>query len=539
VALVGCAVGAGVAATPVRAQTLDTAPEVAGAEDPAPESEPNPGAASRTSGWEAGDDADADPSAVPAAAVSANPVPRRRIHYVLERVVVRTDGRTRPAVVRQFVPLRPGDLLDVDDPRIEALRWRLLGTGWFREVNLSLERGSARGRVRLVVDLVERNTLVVERVTLGVSEGILRTGDMTADAVWYGGLQVAETNFLGAGITLGAAGVLSDPQQAVRLRAAVPWLLGSGYGLDGSVFVSNARDFFGSENVVVAGSRCLEPLPEDCPDDLDARNAVVLYRRYGISVGTGHDLGGYARFTLDWQGELVDAFRVPEAAAESRNGTVRAIDFGIRRGISRISSLQLGIVYDRRDDPALPSRGLLVRFRGDAGLAVLASDYDFVRLQVSVLHWVRLPWAHALRFGSFLGMVFGDAPFFYRFYASDLSDLIPSRALDLNLDRRPPPDLLGTAVRFMRMEDFGARVDVEYDWPLWRGDAGGFYAVQAYLNLGLYALLSWRDFRLAVPGFAPLSRIPVDATFDLGVRADTDFGVFSLGFSTVLGFVRP
>jgi hypothetical protein len=325
----------------------------------------------------------------------------------------------------------------------------------------------------------------------------------------------------------------------VRLRAADPSFLRSGYALAGTLFASNARDFFGSENVVVARSRCFEPLPEDCPDDVDARNAVVLYRRYGLSVGTGHDLGSYARFTLDWQGEVVDAFSVPEAAAESRNGSVRAIDFGIRRGTSKISSLQLGLAYDRRDDPAMPSRGLLVRFRGDAGLAVLASDYDFLRLQTSVLHWVRLPWAHSLRFGLFAGMVFGEAPFFYRFYASDLSDLIPSRTLDLNLDRRPPPDLLGTAVRFMRIEDFGARVDVEYDWPLWRGDAGGFYAVQAYLNLGLYALLSRRDFRVAVPGFAPLSRLPIDATFDLGLRADTDVGVFALGFSTVLGFVRP
>jgi len=53
--------------------------------------------------------------------------------------------------VRRFVPLEPGELLDVDDPAIEQIRFRLLGTGWFDDVKLRLRRGSARGRVVLGV----------------------------------------------------------------------------------------------------------------------------------------------------------------------------------------------------------------------------------------------------------------------------------------------------------------------------------------------------------------------------------------------------
>jgi len=461
-----------------------------------------------------------------------------RIRYFLERIVVRTDGTTRPGLVRRFVPLALGDVLDVDDPQIEAIRWRLLGTGWFREVRLSLERGSRRGWIKLVVELEERNTLVIQQLNAGVSEGILRSADMSADAVWYAGAQLAETNFLGTGITLGGAFLLSEPQQAVRLRFSDPNFLASGYTFAASGFFNNARDFFGSENVVIARAGCTTPDPMDCPDDFDARNAVVLYRRYGGSVGTGHDIGAYARYTLDWQGEVVDAFSVPTAASESRNGSARAIDFSIQRGFSFVSALQLGFVYDRRDDPALPTRGVIVQVRGDFGTQLLGSDYDFLRLQASVLHYVPLPWGHVLRFGAFAGVVLGRAPFFYKFYVSDLSDLIPSRALELNLDRRPPPDLFSTAIFFMRAEDFAARIDIEYSLPIYRGESG-LYAINAYVSAGLYALFSQRDIKLGVPGFQGVSRIPVDATFDIGVRADTDVGVFQLGFSNVIGFVQP
>lgn len=461
-----------------------------------------------------------------------------RIRYFLERVVVRTDGRTRPGLVRRFVPLDRGDVLDVDDPQIEAIRWRLLGTGWFRDVRLSLERGSRRGWIKLVVELEERNTLVIQQLYGGVSEGVLRSGDTSADAVWYAGAQLAETNFLGTGITLGGAFLLSDPQQAVRFRFSDPNFLASGYTFAASGFFNNARDFFGSENVAIARVGCTTPDPMDCPDDYDARNAVVLYRRYGGSLGTGHDIGAYARYTLDWQGEVVDAFSVPAAASESRNGSTRAIDFSIQRGFSFVSALQLGLVYDRRDDPALPTRGVIVQVRGDLGTQMLGSDYDFLRIQASFLHYVPLPWGHVLRFGAFVGVVFGRPPFFYKFYVSDLSDLIPSRALELNLDRRPPPDLFSTAIRFMRAEDLAARADVEYSLPLYRGGSG-LYALNAYGLVGVYTLFSQRDVRVGVPGFEGASRIPVDATFDVGLRADTDVGVFQLGFSNVIGFVQP
>ena len=63
-----------------------------------------------------------------------------------------------------------------NDPELELTRFRLLGTGFFRDVQLSLRRGTQRGYVVLVVDVVERNTLVVNDVWLGLSADVDPSG---------------------------------------------------------------------------------------------------------------------------------------------------------------------------------------------------------------------------------------------------------------------------------------------------------------------------------------------------------------------------
>ncbi|HEX4352593.1 MAG TPA: hypothetical protein VHZ95_06760, partial [Polyangiales bacterium] len=65
------------------------------------------------------------------------------IRYALESIRVK-GNRTRGEIIAGFVPFKPGEHFDVDDPALESVRWRLLGTGWFDDVKLSLSRGSRR-----------------------------------------------------------------------------------------------------------------------------------------------------------------------------------------------------------------------------------------------------------------------------------------------------------------------------------------------------------------------------------------------------------
>jgi hypothetical protein len=132
--------------------------------------------------------------------------------------------------------------------------------------------------------------------------------------------------------------------------------------------------------------------------------------------------------------------------------------------------------------------------------------------------------------------VFGRAPFFYRFYAADLSDLLPARALELNLDNRRTHNLLGTSIREFDKTDLAARLDFEYVLPLHRG-GGDIRGVHAYAGAGLFLLGDPTLLSVGVPGYQGLSRIPVDLTFDLGIQADTVIGVFKVGFSSLIGFL--
>jgi hypothetical protein len=106
----------------------------------------------------------------------------------------------------------------------------------------------------------------------------------------------------------------------------------------------------------------------------------------------------------------------------------------------------------------------------------------------------------------------------------------------MQLDRRPAPNLFGSAIEPMRVEEVAARVDVQYELPLYRSRKG-LRALDLYVNGGLLLLADWRDLRVAVPGYEGAARVPLDLTFDVGLRMDTKVGTFQLGFSTLLGFL--
>ncbi|MGH7282244.1 MAG: POTRA domain-containing protein, partial [Polyangiaceae bacterium] len=120
------------------------------------------------------------------------------LRYSLEGVEVRGNTTTLARVVLRYVPFKAGDTIDVDDKELTLTRFRLLGTGFFRDVELSLRRGTRRGYVVLVVHVVERNTIVVNDLWLGLSADAEPDGaarPLTA----YGGIDVAETNLAGTG----------------------------------------------------------------------------------------------------------------------------------------------------------------------------------------------------------------------------------------------------------------------------------------------------------------------------------------------------
>jgi outer membrane protein insertion porin family len=462
--------------------------------------------------------------------------PNAPIRYLLEGLLVR-GNTTRTALFTRFVPFKLGERFDVDDPAIESIRWRLLGTGWFDDVKLSLIRGSRRGSVLLLIEVKERNTLLVDQLVMGLSRAVSNNNSTQDTLRPYVGLGLAETNLFGWGMGVNASAVLSAQQYGLNLGYHDPMIGSSGFSLTGRIFHNYAREFFGRNPLVAISCPAPEPgaKSEPCDPDVEAKRAVVIYHRTGIGLGTGHEISSHLRYTIDWLGEYIDVLSKPQAASTQRGNEIVPIDFRIDDGQSTVSSLRLGLIFDARDHPALTTRGDYAEFYARFGSRLIGSSYDFARFEVLLRHWVPLPWNHVVRFGFFLGTVFGNPPFFYDFYAADLSDLLPARVLELNLDRRRTLNLLGTSIVEMDMEDLAARLDFQYQLPLHRG--GGFVrGVDAYAGAGIFLLARREDLRVALSGYHGLARVPLDLTFDLGVQADTEIGLFKLGFSSLIGF---
>src|SRR5262249_56900939 len=143
--------------------------------------------------------------------------------YTRDHVMIRGTHRTQRSISAAEVAalgLVQGAAVDASDPRVDAVRYRLLALGYFLDVRLSVTRGASRGGVVLVVDVEERGTLVINELFPSTS---------AATAFW-GGADVSETNFLGRGINLGAGFVASTTPVVVgahrgtglRLRGVVP-----------------------------------------------------------------------------------------------------------------------------------------------------------------------------------------------------------------------------------------------------------------------------------------------------------------------------
>lgn len=448
------------------------------------------------------------------------------LRYTIQAIKVRGNTRTSERVILRYFPFHQGDALDVDDPAVELARFRLLTTGFFRDVQFSLQKGSTRGQVIFIIDVTERNTIILNDVRMGLSANADTQGN-SRPLTAYAGIDITELNLGGSGISLGSAVALGQDQLALQLRFVDPALGGSPWMTSSSLQVTKGRDFFGNAQVLYSD-----------PDAVDQRadHAVLRYGRFSGTLGAGRDLSPISQLWLNYRLERVDA-SFPLEASHLRGTRREPIDFSIIRGQSLLSSLRASFRVDTRDQPVLPTQGWLATFSAETALPQLGSDYDFQRLEARAAHYWRLPWRHhVLKLEGFGGAISGSAPFFEQYFVGDLSDFLPSRLLGMNFDRRPAPNFLGTDIVEVRYGEFAAKLDAEYRIPLYQGTRSVF-GIDFFGAGGIYSLASRQDLNSPPEGYSGLARVPVDLTLNLGLRMDTSIGGFAFAFSNILGFI--
>jgi hypothetical protein len=440
--------------------------------------------------------------------------------YVIEQIVVKGNRKTEPSLILGELGeagLKQGETVGASDPRVEAARYRLLALGYFLDARLSVQRGSKRGQVVLLVEVEERGTIIINEIFLSTS----------AATRFWGGLDAAEMNFLGRGINLGGGFVASTKPLVlgsaagvgVRLHGAVPERQGlGGIGLSATGLFDDGSEFFR-----VTGT----------DDDQDpGRFVAARVRRVGGILGVTHRLGRTLHGALDFREEVLNSTLPPPGTVRTLpDGTPEPIDFTVPNGTSRVGSLALTFAYDTRSDPVLPRSGVRLAASVEWATFLLGSSYDYVKgvVQASLYH--RMPRGHALGLHILGGAIGGDAPFFDQFFVGDLNLLLPKRALGINFSTQPSRNLLGTDIARHRYDDYAARVLLEYAIPVWRR-RGFVYGGDAFAAVGMFGQASPGD--LSPPGGLTWSKLPIDLTADVGIRLDTYIGIFTISIANAL-----
>jgi outer membrane protein assembly factor BamA len=230
--------------------------------------------------------------------------------------------------------------------------------------------------------------------------------------------------------------------------------------------------------------------------------------------------------SADLRVEAIDAAPPTDPVRTYPDGTRRVLDLGLVPGASRVTTVALSMVHDARPDPALPHEGQRAEVLFELGAA--PGDYDFAALLARYDRFWPLTSRHALGLRAAGGVVLGDAPRFDRIHLGDVNRMMSPRVLGMTTALAAPPDLLGTANAEAVYGQYGGNLVAEYVYRWWRGP-DRIYGGDLFIAVGAWGLRS-DD---AQPGAGP----PIDLLVDVGLRVDTELGVFEFSLANALGRV--
>jgi hypothetical protein len=440
---------------------------------------------------------------------------------LIEAIEIAGNTATQTEIIRRALPIHPGDILHSTDRRLRDTRFKVLALGFFRDVTLAMRKGSVRGQVVIEVHVVERGTFVLNRLWFGTN----------SVSPWWLGTDVGDRNLLGLGIALGGGFIYashgdvagSRDQWAGEVRLSTSTLLGSRWGALGSLTLVH-----GSELYRVGGT-----------GDADADFHAFPYRRFGGRFGATYDVSALSRIAMTVRAEQIDADLPVAPTQVLPDGRVAAVDLHLEPGASRV--VTAGITFDRdtRPDPILPHSGGRVTAAAEVGTGALLSQYSFATLFGRYEHWWPVGDDDAYTIGVRLagGVVIGNAPRFDRIHISDVDHLLTPRALGLVLSNSAPFDVLHTRADKPDYGDIGGTATIEVARRLFRGSGKNrVYGGDLFVGGGLWGLADTDE--LLLRDTSLWKSLPIDVYADIGVRIDTDIGIFELTIGNALGRLR-
>ncbi|WOI52757.1 outer membrane protein assembly factor BamA [Parvularcula sp. LCG005] len=287
----------------------------------------------------------------------------------VERINIRGNTQTLDHVIRREMRLSEGDAFN--RVLVDRSERRIKGLGYFSEVTIEEQPGSAPDRTVLDVALAEQSTGSFQ-VGAGLS---------SADAFILN-FQIEQRNLLGRGQYLLMDFQASSRTQRARLSFTEPFFLGRRLNAGLSLF-ANKTDYEEAGYVadtVGAGANLGFPVSEFGSLSLSYQlrsDNILLDRRTSVTIPTGADpsdylLTGTTDFSLSpsTSGQVLTT-DVCNLVSRSLDPTCES------RGDFLTSQVGYTMRFDQRNDPLVPSRGWF--FDVSQALAGLGGDVQYLR----------------------------------------------------------------------------------------------------------------------------------------------------------------
>ncbi|WP_335880725.1 outer membrane protein assembly factor BamA [Ancylobacter moscoviensis] len=252
----------------------------------------------------------------------------------IERIEIRGNTRTRDWVIRREFDLAEGDAYN--RVLVDRAERRLRNLGYFKDVKISNEPGTAPDRIVLVVTVEDQPT----------GEFSVSGGYSSADG-FIGEVAISEKNFLGRGQYVRLAGQLGENVQGIDFSFTEPYFLDYRVAAGFDLFwkETSATDYSPYDTETAGGVlRVALPLTDE----------LTLGLRYTLSQ---------KEITIDWAEEYLDnvSWALREVNGES----------------AITSSVGYTLTYNMLDNNREPTNGYLLELKQD--LAGLGGDVNFIR----------------------------------------------------------------------------------------------------------------------------------------------------------------
>ncbi|RLP77155.1 outer membrane protein assembly factor BamA [Xanthobacter tagetidis] len=272
----------------------------------------------------------------------------------IERIDIRGNTRTRDWVIRREFDLGEGDAYN--RVLVDRAERRLRNLGYFKNVKVTNEPGSAPDRVILVVDVEDQPT----------GEFAISGGYSTQDGI-IGEISLGEKNFLGRGQYVKLSGSFGQNAQGAEFSFTEPYFLGYrlAAGIDLYWKETQATSYTAyASNIVGGGLRFGLPIT----DEVTLALRYNLYQRE-LSICDSYSTGGLLY-------------------AQCANDVSWAIRDAVAQGATITSAVGYTLSFNGLDNNLNPTQGLYAELKQD--LAGVGGDVNFLRTTADIRHYTPL-----------------------------------------------------------------------------------------------------------------------------------------------------